>query len=209
MNAPPVYPRTPYLGDDPTPFVGVHLAVEEKLDGANVALWLQDGRVRVMSRGGPESMDRAGQLGRLRAWAAERGEALQELGRGSTVIYGEWLWLRHGISYDCLPDWLVVLDLWTASGGLLPTSERNTRAGATGLTTPPVVGADVVLTAVEEAEALIGPSRWGPETAEGVVLRRADGRRCKVVRTDFTQRSDAEWAGPDSHNRLARRLSPM
>lgn len=204
MKAPPTYPRTQYLLDNPTPFLGAHLRAEEKLDGANVALWLSTGSVRVMSRGGTDAIDRAGQLGRLRAWASERDEALRELGKDGRVVYGEWLWVRHGLTYDRLPDWLVVLDLWTAGTGFALTPERDARTRAAGLTRPPVVGADVVLTAVEEADDLIGPSRWGPDMAEGVVLRRADGRRCKVVRADFTQRSEVEWAGPALHNILAR-----
>lgn len=204
MKTPPPYPRTQYLHDDPTPFVGTHLRAEEKLDGANVAVWLSDGRIRVMSRGGTDAIDRAGQLGRLRAWASERDEALRGLAADGSVVYGEWLWARHGLTYDQLPDWFVVLDLWTAERGFALTPERQERTTATGLTIPPLIRADVVLTSVGEAKELIGPSQWGPGIAEGVVLRRrSDGRRCKVVRADFTQRSDAEWAGPLLNNRLA------
>jgi hypothetical protein len=65
--------------------------VEEKLDGANVSLWFDEGRLRVATRGGADAMDRAGQLGRLRAWGAERHGSLVELLEGDVAAYGEWL----------------------------------------------------------------------------------------------------------------------
>lgn len=111
MTAPPPYPRTPYLW--PTPhatrddrvlsrdeaghWLREPVTVEEKLDGANVSLWLDPMTgPQVASRGGPDAMDRAGQLGRLRAWAGERLDAVAELLADGWAAYGEWLWLRHG-----------------------------------------------------------------------------------------------------------------
>lgn len=203
MTAPPPYPRTPYLHDDPEPFLGVPLHVEEKLDGANVAVWMDDGRVTVMSRGGTDAMDRAGQLGRLRAWASDHDEAVRSVCAGGTAVYGEWLWLTHGVVYNQLPDWLVVLDLWTAGAGFAPWPERDERTATAGLVTPPHVADDVVLAVPEDSGPLLGPARWGSGLAEGVVLRRPDGRRCKIVRPGFTQRSDEDWNGARVHNRLA------
>jgi len=46
--------------------LGSPVLVEEKVDGANVVLWMEDGRVEAALRSGPGAMDRAGQLGPLR-----------------------------------------------------------------------------------------------------------------------------------------------
>jgi hypothetical protein len=40
---------------------------------------------------------------------------------------------------------------------------------------------------------LMGPSWFGSEPMEGVVLRREDGARCKVVRPGFSRRPDHSW----------------
>ena len=101
MIEPPKYPRTPYLWRDDGRAENVvppgereawfrtPVVVEEKLDGANVSLWLDDGQLRVASRGGAEAMDRAGQLGRLRAWGAQRHQAfIGGSGRGNPVLQG-------------------------------------------------------------------------------------------------------------------------
>ncbi len=218
VTPPPTYPRTPYLWPPPGREVGddrlvppeqidgwltTPVLVEEKLDGANVSLWLDDDcRLQVASRGGAGAQDRAGQLGRLRAWAAERDDALRVLLAGETALYGEWLWLTHGTAYDALPDWLVVLDLWSASTGFLSLAERDARARASRLVVPPV-RFDGFLGSEKALQSLFGPSAWAPQRqAEGLVLRAADGRRCKVVDSSYLRRTDEQWAVRE-HNALA------
>jgi len=180
------------------------IVVEEKVDGANVSLWLDPvtRRIEVASRGGAGARDRAGQLGRLRAWAASREEALTSLLDNGWVLYGEWLWLQHGVHYDRLTDWLVALDLWHPERGFAPLDERDRRCRAAGLAVPPrlfegVAGAKSRLRSLLAASAL---SSGRP--AEGLVLRRADGRRCKLVAAEHVRRSDAEWAQVRRHNAL-------
>lgn len=52
-------------------------------------------------------------------------------------------------------------------------------------------------------QSLFGPSAWAPERqAEGLVLRAADGRRCKVVDPSYVRRTDEQWAVRE-HNALA------
>lgn len=212
---PPPYPRTPHLWPDeahprrlvaPAGEVAEWLrspvVVEEKVDGANVSLWWSDGTTAVASRGGVDAMDRAGQLGRLRAWAAERLPELEVLLAGGWVLYGEWLWLRHGVAYDALPDWLVTLDLWHADHGFATIDERDARCTAAGLTLPPRLLTGV-LGDRRTVEGLIGASHLAVDAAaEGVVVRRTDGQRCKVVRPGFARRDDAAWSSVQERNRL-------
>jgi hypothetical protein len=204
MIQPPKYPRTPYLWRDDgrtenivppgerEAWFRTPVVVEEKLDGANVCLWLDDGQVRVASRGGVEAMDRAGQLGRLRAWGAQRHQALMELLSCGWVGYGEWLWLQHSVRYDSLPDWLVLLDLWSGSTEMVGIDLRDARAAAADLAVPPRLF-EGVLGTPESLLGLLGRSAFGDETMEGVVLRRLDGSRCKIVRPGFTRRPDDSW----------------
>lgn len=218
MNAPPAYPRIPHLvggrgtSDDVTlaaaeaaSLLAEPVLVEEKVDGANVALWVEDGRVEVALRAGPGAMDRAGQLGPLRAWAATHDADLRRaLGDGDTALYAEWLLLRHSSAYDRLPSYLVALDLWRPGTGLLPLEERDRACGEAGLTTPPHVWRGVAGT-VEAVERLLGQSAWGPGPAEGLVVRSPSvpARRAKLVPVAFRRLSDDEWRRGRPHNRLA------
>ncbi len=185
------------------------VVVEEKLDGANVSLWLDPptGRIEVASRGGVRAQDRAGQLGRLRAWAADRQEALVGLLDQGWVLYGEWLWLQHGIRYDRLPDWLVVLDLWHSDRGFEPLDQRDRRCGSAGLPLPPRLFDGVIGDEGRLRSLLAGSALSSGQPAEGLVIRRADGRRCKLVATGHVRRSDAEWAQERRYNKLSTEVS--
>jgi len=184
--------------------VGGEVILEEKLDGANVSLWLEDGQVACGLRSGPGAMDRAGQLGPLRAWAAQHDEALRRALGECEAIYAEWLLLSHSLGYDRLPSYLVVLDLWRPDGFATP-DERNRVCATAGLPTPPEVWRGTP-GSVAAIEGRLGPSSFGPEPMEGLVVRTVDGRPprlAKLLRGGFDQLDDAEWRRGRPHNRLS------
>jgi hypothetical protein len=179
--------------------------IEEKLDGANVSIWAEGSRLQVAGRGGVGGMDRAGQLGPLRAWAAARHAELTRAIGDDHAIYGEWLWLEHSLAYEALPDHLVVLDIWSRDHGFLPAVERNERAHAAGLVTPPLLLQGVV-GRIDVLVELTARSHFRTGPAEGAVLRSArDGssQRCKWIRDDYVRRADHDWRST-RRNRLAR-----
>lgn len=213
MNHPPKYPRTPYLWSHASMSVEDRtlapeeaqewftrpVLVEEKVDGANVTVWQDDrGLLQVASRGGAGASDRGRQLGRLRAWVAERMLPLTGATAGGQVLYGEWLWVRHGVAYEALPDWFVLLDVWTSETGMAVPGRRREVAEAAGLELPPV-RFEGVLGSAERLTSLFGPSAYGAPRAEGLVLRLDDGRRCKVVDPGFVR---LEGWDATVHNRL-------
>ena len=120
-------------------------------------------------------MDRAGQLGRLHAWAVERLPDLAPLLRDGWVLYGEWSWLCHGVAYDAAPDWLITLDLWHHDRGFTVLEDRDERCTTSGLALSPTMFTGV-LGDRRTVESLIGVSCFAAGAAtEGLVLRRADG----------------------------------
>lgn len=209
---PPPFPRIPYIvsppdraPDDETltaearrKLLASDAIVEEKLDGANVSLWLAGGRVEVAGRAGVGAMDRGRQLGRLRAWAAERDAALRKVLRPPVrAVYGEWLWRTHTVAYDALPDLLVVLDLWMSPGGFALAARRDALCANAGLATPPVLLRGVP-GSVKRLEALCGSSAFGAPRIEGVVVRVESGSalvaRGKLLAPGFRRLDDAAWA---------------
>lgn len=213
---PPAYPRTPYLWaldgqgrDDAVLSVEAAgswlrepVAVEEKLDGANVSIWLEQGWPRAATRGGPGALDRGRQLGPLRAWIGAAHERLATLLDDGWVLYAEWLWLTHTVVYDLLPDHLVALDLWHPDTGFADDTSRSGRVGAVGLVLPPRLFAGV-LGSVDRLVGLLGTSRFGTAPMEGAVLRRPPHELCKVLRPGFERVGD-DGVGR-SRNRLVRR----
>ena len=219
MTTPPPYPRIPQLvagegnRDDlvlsPTEaraLLSGELVVEEKLDGANVAVWSDGGGLlRCATRGGPEALDRAGQLGPLRAWTAANDLRLRTALSSWPVAYCEWLLLTHSTQYDLLPSYLVVLDLWDPDRGFAPVDERNDVGERSDLAVPPRRWRGMGTT-VGDLEGMIGEAAWATGPAEGVVVRRAGGgepRLAKVLRPGFQRIGDDAWETGRPRNRLA------
>lgn len=218
--SPPPYPRVPHLvagrgsrddlvlgSDERDALLAGPVVVEEKLDGANVVVWRLGWEVKVALRSGEGGADRAGQLGPLRRWAAERGDALRTLLADGDALYAEWLLLTHTVAYDRLPAYLVALDLWHESRGFVALSERDVRCAAAGIAvvpemwrgTPRVVGT---------VEGLITTSAYGDRPAEGVIVRAAGAqpvRLAKLIRPGFVRIGDDAWSAPRPRNRLADR----
>lgn len=183
------------------------LVVEEKLDGANVWIQVDDvGRPHVGGRSGGAS-DRAGQLGRLRAWAFERAHRLAVGLKPGIVLYGEWLYLTHSLPYDRLPDYLVVVDVRRADGTFIDRRGRESLCSELELTTTPLVY-EGRLGGLDALRELHGPSAFGSAPAEGFVVRRETGgdviERAKWVAPGFRRKTDEEWRGQRRRNELGR-----
>lgn len=188
-------------------FLSSPVVVEEKLDGANVAVQIDEtGQLHAHGRSGPTGRDRANQFGRLRAWAAERRSALRELLDPDEVLYGEWLWLEHSVSYDALPDFFVALDIWNPQVGFLATDARDARCEEVEIAVVPILFRGV-LRSTHRLAALLSRSRFGVEEMEGLVVRRESGdaliERAKWIAPNFKRKPDTAWAGAPRYNRVA------
>jgi hypothetical protein len=180
--------------------------VEEKLDGASVVVWLEDGRVECALRSGIGAQDRGKQLGALRAWVAERTDVLRQLLDGR-ALYAEWLLVAHAVRYDALPAYLVGLDLWASESGFFTPEARNELLGRAGLAVPPELHRGTI-GSIERVEALLGCSRAGSEPMEGVLVRALEGgepRIAKLLRAGFSPASDAAWRRGRPRNLLRER----
>ncbi|MCA9558378.1 MAG: RNA ligase family protein, partial [Myxococcales bacterium] len=153
-----------------------------KIDGANVAIWRERGRLEAMGRGGVGAMDRGRQIGRLRAWLGERHDRLISALAPGEVLYGEWLYRRHHIQYTHAPSLLVILDLWIEGTGFAPIDRRDARATACGLPVPPTLF-EGTLGGLSKLRSLHAKARWADEPAEGLVVRAQGGERllAKVI----------------------------
>ena len=205
------YPRTPHLlgsrlqqGDEdlavvsPSELDGHFLVVEEKLDGANSAISFDmDGGIILQSRGhvlsgGP----RERQFDLFKRWTnAHRGELWSVLG-SRYIVYGEWLYARHTIPYDCLPHYFLEFDvLDRETDEFLSTKRRRELLAITSLVPVPVLSQGPR----NRFEDLIGQSAFSStETVEGLYIKwEEDGRVCgryKLVRGGFTQAVEEEGA---------------
>lgn len=215
MSVPPTYPRIPHLvpsravtadddvlaGGHRNELLELEVVVEEKLDGMNVCIWLDGGAPRVATRGGTDAIDRSGERGRVKAWAAMRRDRLAAALGEDLALYGEWLRRRHGVAYERLPDVLMGLDVYDRRRErFLGVDERDAVLERLGVAKPPVVFHGV-LGSLDRLATLLGPSAYASGRAEGLVVR-ARGQRlvAKLVDPAWHAIGTLPWRG---ENRVA------
>lgn len=187
------------------------VTVEEKIDGANLGvsvdpatnqLLIQNRSHYVSGQGGNHA-----QFNRLHEWTCSHSESLYKLlGRGDTILYGEWVVARHSIPYHRLPDIFVAFDLFDKTSEKFYSRQRFHQAmNGTGIPVVPVIcrrvfgkecAKDLRRTLINLLDTR-SAFRDDGGFVEGIVLRidsteDADNgtcleRRYKVVRPDFVR----------------------
>ena len=121
------YPRTQHLqgsrlqeGDEDLsqiPFseiIGKNIVIEEKIDGANSAVSFDDaGNLLLQSRGhyltGGYS-ERHYNL--MKQWANINSDLFYSVLGCRYIMYGEWMYAKHTVFYDALPDYFIEFDIY-------------------------------------------------------------------------------------------------
>lgn len=121
------YPRTHHLegsrlqaGDEDLSqisfdcILGRNIVVEEKIDGANAALSFDDeGRLLLQSRG--HYLDggyRERHYNLMKQWGNINAELFYSVLGSRYVMYGEWMYAKHTVFYDALPDYFMEFDIY-------------------------------------------------------------------------------------------------
>lgn len=173
------YPRTHHLegsrlqpGDEDSqsvPFAalaGRNLVIEEKLDGANAGisfdaagrLWLQS-RGHFLTGGSREK-----HFDHFKRWASSHAYALRTALGQRFVLYGEWLYAKHTVFYDRLPNYFLEFDILdTETGAFLGTEARRALLSGLPVTPVPVLRTGLCRD-LAEVTSLIGPSLYKSPT---------------------------------------------
>lgn len=174
-------------------FLRAEILVEEKVDGENLGLSVVDGEVRAQSRGSYVEPG-GGSFRGLAGWLLPRSSRIiSELGEDLT-LFGEWCTTRHSVSYDSLPDWFLVFDVYDRRERVFWTFEqRYLLAQRLHLELPPLLAKGRF--DVESLVRLMGTSRLGKRPMEGLVLRHVEhpDQRAKLVRPEFVMAIDEHW----------------
>lgn len=174
--------------------------VEEKIDGANMGLSLnEDGTLLAQNRGQYLTAPYTGQFARLPEWLIQHEEEVSSQLDAPLILFGEWSAARHSIRYDRLPDWFLLFDVYDRVAGRFWSSRRrDALAAAAGLAIVPTLLRGQ--TDLAELEQLLaeGSSKYRAGPMEGLVVRRETKDWCecraKLVRADFTQAIKEHWS---------------
>lgn len=175
------------------------VAVEEKVDGANVGLSTDSrGELRAQNRG--RYLDPSAshpQFKRLFTWLAPKRDALTAALHPALILFGEWCYARHSVAYDALPDWFLGFDVYDREAALFwSTARRDALFAELGIVPVPRLARGHFT--LDELTGLFGASRVGSGPMEGLIVRRESAdqtlARAKLVRPAFTQAIEAHWS---------------
>lgn len=184
--------------------------VEEKLDGANLGVSLDEaGDFRFQNRGQYLHRPYHGQFARLNAWLEAKADPLFDALSPNLLVFGEWCAARHSLTYNLLPDWWLVFDVYDRTvGRFWSACRRDAWASENGLVT--VTTLEAGRFTLRELIDMVGSrrSRYRHGPLEGIVVRPDDNMwtdaRAKLVRADFVQGIGEHWRHrPMDWNQLA------
>ncbi len=185
------------------------VAIEEKVDGANVGISIDEhGEVRAQNRGA--YLERGAchpQFRPLFQWLSMRRFAILDHLPSSAVLFGEWCYAVHSVRYTRLPDWFLAFDVYDRERHAFWSIARRDQL-ARHLDAAQVPRVAEGRFTLDQVVAHLGTSALFDGPAEGVYVKRAEGggmdERAKVVRASFIQEIDEHWrARAMEVNRLA------
>jgi len=176
-----------------------NIVVEEKIDGANLGISISyDGAIRVQNRGQYLYPPFTKQFKRLESWIASHEYVLKQYLSPELILFGEWCVARHSLSYDNLPDWFVVFDIYDRNKqAFYSTIRRNELVANLGLNVVSTIikGRLSLNDLIERLDKEQSNYYSGP--LEGFVIRKENSNwleaRAKLVRRDFVQCIEKHW----------------
>lgn len=186
--------------DVKTYFLNREVLIEEKIDGANMGLSIQDHQIRAQNRSHYVSSEYHPQFKYLEKWIHQHASALWDVLQSDRyILYGEWCYAKHSIPYDALSDWFTAFDMFDRlENKFWSRSRLEAHLEGTGIAHIPLI-AKGSFPNIEALKNLVQTkSRYYDGPVEGIVVRVNDDkgeyveRRGKIVRSDFLS-GDSHW----------------
>ena len=171
--------------------------IAEKVDGAQLGISIDENyKILIQNRSHYVNSKSHSQFEKLDKWIMDHSQSLYEILDQDTILFGEWLYAKHSISYDNLPDYFLAFDLYNKKKKLFynrdilveklkDTSLNFVREMYRGK----IKDKNQLLKMIEEKSNYTSDGR-----VEGIYLKIFEGdyvkSRCKLVRNDFLSGND-------------------
>ena len=87
--------------------------IAEKVDGAQMGISIDENyKIIVQNRSHYVNSKSHKQFEKLDKWIHDHKDSLYEILDNDTILFGEWLYAQHSISYNNLPDYFLAFDLY-------------------------------------------------------------------------------------------------
>ena len=176
--------------------------ISEKVDGANCAITIVDGQPMIRNRNHILSKSFTGaktpakmQFSSIWNWFYQNSYRFQDLQRilgFVPCVYGEWMYARHTVKYDKLPEYFIAFDIYDSDEGkFVGTDICRSVLEEVGMAIVPLLHVGPV------NEKILLDLRNGPsllsstDKREGIYIKLVDdgfvSGRYKMVRSGFIQ----------------------
>ena len=179
-------------------FLSHEIIIEEKLDGANLGISFDSaGNVRVQNRGEYVSLPGVGQWKKLAGWLDTKIDIFFDRLQDKYILFGEWCYAEHSVSYNRLPDWFLGFDIFDRQAQRFLSCRLRDEL----FQTLPVAQVPIIEQgrfSLHDLEKRMMRSCFGDQPAEGLYLRRDHNEflveRAKLVRPAFVQAIEQHWS---------------
>lgn len=192
-----------------TEILSKHLIIEEKIDGANLGIYMINGSITFQNRGKTLLTDK--QFESLHSWYEQNKFDIHDiLSKGNYIIYGEWIYATHSIHYTKLPGYFIVFDIYDRHIEKFLSRERvNNLIKETNL---PLI--NLMTSGNFSLQDLIllldGKSSYCNGSIEGIYIRTEENgyltSRSKIVRSEFINNINEHWS---SHKLIVNSIAYM
>lgn len=179
-------------------FLRHEIVVEEKVDGANLGISFDfSGNIRAQNRGAYLHFPSSGQWQKLSEWLKPRTDVLFEQLTDQFILFGEWCYAQHSVTYDRLPDWFLGFDIYDKSNEKFFSCPRRDEVFRTiGISQVPTIKRGYF--SLSELNSFLSQSQLTDKLTEGLYLRFDRGdwleQRAKLVRPAFIQSIEQHWS---------------
>jgi len=183
------------------------LIIEEKIDGANMGFRCEDGNIIAQNRTHVVCSKSHEQFKKLNMWINQHKDDLMSIfQRGHYIVFGEWLFFKHSIHYDKLPNHFILFDIYDIDKDeFLARSIVEDMIKDTKLCQIPIIYRGIAT--MQQLKQLVNSaSSFYSGKVEGIYIRACVDDvvkyRCKIVRSDFVC-GNTEWgSGKFTENKL-------
>lgn len=198
------FPRTPHLfniggatvddryvpEDQYEYFFKNDVQVTEKIDGAQMGFSIgEDFRIMVQNRSHYVTSQSAAQFKLLDKWVHQHRDDLYTILDENHILFGEWMYAKHSIEYNHLPDYFMAFDLYNKrekvfyNRSVLEQKLEGTQIQIVRVMYQGLINKKQLLELIEQ------PSEYTNSRVEGVYLKVFEEKyvkyRSKLVRNDF------------------------
>ena len=162
----------------------------EKVDGAQMGFSInEDFQIMVQNRSHYVTSQSAAQFKLLDKWVHQHRDDLYSILDKDHILFGEWMYAKHSIEYNNLPDYFMAFDLYNKrervfyNRHVLEQKLEGTQIQIVRIMYQGLIDKKQLLELIEQ------PSEYTNSRVEGVYLKVFEGKyvkyRSKLVRNDF------------------------